>query len=591
MTFDSHLLLLFCALLGVVNAANPVVKLPYASYKGAVNNDLGYSLGYASFALKKTNVDRIISYRGIHYASPPTGDLRWQPPVPIQNTEQQNSVIDAASSGPTCPLAIPSWFLSGPVILEIAAGGGTVGFPALQESEDCLLLDVLIPSNPQSDNLPVIVQIHGGGYTLGFSELYAGDNFVSESKGSVIYVEIQYRLGPLGFLSSQELRQNGTANAGILDQRLALEWVQKYISYFGGDPSKVTIWGGSAGGGSVVAQLMLNGGEEKPPFWAAIAGNASHTNAYMNLKLNSLVLLEYPWIQPYHDDEALETQYNAFLKVANCSSLPCLRALSSSDITNVVGSVMSAGYNLGEYGFGDFWFGPSIDGRAIKGLPTDEIAAGRFSRVPLLTDHEEFEGVLFTNMSIHSEDQVEPDLQDVWPAANASFFERLFNLYPLSDFSGNYFQKSFFLDIFALMPTLTLDAPFYQRQAILGDAFIGCPTRLLANTFQKNGLPIWKMTYNYGIAIHSSTQPYLLRASNDVLNPQLARTIKDYFLSFALARDPNAISTVAKPMWVQYDTNSTVLGIDSDAKPTLVADVDDSEKCEFLLSQGHVLRN
>lgn len=107
---------------------------------------------------------------------------------------------------------------------------------------------------------------------MGYSSLYMGDYFVSASNGSVIYVQIQYRLGALGFLSSQELKENGTANAGLLDQRLALQWVQKYISFFGGDPTKVTIWGGSAGGSSVVAQLMLGGGEANPPFRAAIAG-------------------------------------------------------------------------------------------------------------------------------------------------------------------------------------------------------------------------------------------------------------------------------------------------------------------------------
>lgn len=99
---------------------------------------------------------------------------------------------------------------------------------------------------------------------------------MSESNGAVISVSIQYRLGPYGFLASKEIKQDGTANAGLLDQRLALDWVQRHISTFGGDPTKVTIWGGSAGGGSVGLQMMLYGGVANPPFRGGISGMRSH---------------------------------------------------------------------------------------------------------------------------------------------------------------------------------------------------------------------------------------------------------------------------------------------------------------------------
>lgn len=137
--------------------------------------------------------------------------------------------------------------------------------------EDCLLLDVLVPQQPASSRLPVIVQIHGGGYAGGNSESYPGYALVNQSQGNLIYVSIQYRLGAFGFLSGAEIRENGVANAGLLDQRLALRWVQKYIHLFGGDPAKVTIMGGSAGGGSVLNQMILYGGEASPPFRAVIS--------------------------------------------------------------------------------------------------------------------------------------------------------------------------------------------------------------------------------------------------------------------------------------------------------------------------------
>lgn len=88
--------------------------------------------------------------------------------------------------------------------------------------------------------------------------------------GSVISVEVQYRLGFFGFLAGSEVSEQGDLNVGLLDQRAALDWVQRNIKAFGGDPNRVTIWGGSAGGGSVTYQLIAGGAFDQPPFSAAI---------------------------------------------------------------------------------------------------------------------------------------------------------------------------------------------------------------------------------------------------------------------------------------------------------------------------------
>jgi hypothetical protein len=110
------------------------------------------------------------------------------------------------------------------------------------------------------------------GFTQGGSEYYPGWPLVAQSNGHMILVNIQYRLSAYGFLNAAEIREDGAANAGLLDQRAALNWVQRHISKFGGDPSRVTINGGSAGGGSVTAQMILYGGDANPPFRAVIAG-------------------------------------------------------------------------------------------------------------------------------------------------------------------------------------------------------------------------------------------------------------------------------------------------------------------------------
>jgi carboxylesterase type B len=117
-----------------------------------------------------------------------------------------------------------------------------------------------------------MLQIHGGGYAQGNSEFYPGYALVNASAGNMIYVTIQYRLSAYGFLGGAEVRRHGVANAGLLDQRAALMWVQRHIASFGGDPDQVTIIGGSAGGSSVMLHLIMNGGVANPPFRAAIAG-------------------------------------------------------------------------------------------------------------------------------------------------------------------------------------------------------------------------------------------------------------------------------------------------------------------------------
>ena len=255
-----------------------------------------------------------------------------------------------------------------------------MGPPTVQGySEDCLALDVLVPSSPASDSLAVLVQIHGGGYTLGNAETYPGDALVHASAGKLIYVSMQYRLALFGFLGGSEIAGNGVQNAGLLDQRAALDWVQRNIRAFGGDPSQVTIWGGSAGGGSVSYQLLANGAADDPPFSAAIA--------------------EYPWWQPLLDDEIQEKQYSTALRVAGCADLSCLRALPAETLQQVNQGTANASYPGPGFGYGLWGYGPVVDGVFLRDLPDAEFKRGNFHKVPLIVDHDAFEGVIFSNMT------------------------------------------------------------------------------------------------------------------------------------------------------------------------------------------------
>lgn len=210
------------------STSGPIVDLGYAQYRGNTSLRANFS----------TDV-----YYGIRFAQAPIGELRWQPPQNIEahNDYNRDEVIDAQTPSPSCVQGMPAW--------QIASMNETGPVP-VPGQEDCLLLDVYVPEQPKSASLPVLVNIHGGGYTEGNAAGNAWQALVDASGGEFIFVSTQYRLGAYGFLSSAEVRENGQANAGLLDQRSALQWVQRNIRAFGGDPAQVTIIGGSAGGGS-----------------------------------------------------------------------------------------------------------------------------------------------------------------------------------------------------------------------------------------------------------------------------------------------------------------------------------------------------
>jgi len=179
--------------------------------------------------------DGLSMFKGIPFAAPPTGDLRWkapQPVVPWLGTRKTTSF-----------------------------GAGCMQDPGLAKqmgadvplSEDCLFIDVWTPADTPADGLPVIAWIYGGGYNSGMTSvpLYDGANF---ARSGVVFVSISYRVGPFGFLATPELSAesgHGSGNYGMLDQIAGLKWVQENIAQFGGDPAKVTIMGHSAGGFAV----------------------------------------------------------------------------------------------------------------------------------------------------------------------------------------------------------------------------------------------------------------------------------------------------------------------------------------------------
>jgi len=184
-----------------------------------------------SGSLRGVAKNGVVSWKGIPYAAPPVGKLRWRVPQP---PVVWSGVRDANQFGPAC-----------------------MQTDDVQKSEDCLFLNVWRPFSPSQSPLPVMVWIHGGAMVHGSSTMYPGDALAAQG---VIVVSMNYRMGRLGFFAhpalAAESPEDVRGNYGYMDQLAVMKWVQRNIAAFGGDPKQVTIFGESAGGGSVLAHLV-----------------------------------------------------------------------------------------------------------------------------------------------------------------------------------------------------------------------------------------------------------------------------------------------------------------------------------------------
>ena len=209
----------------------------------------------------------LYAFRGVPYAAPPVGRLRWLPPEPPEPWSGVRPVLRLASIAPQNPIGLA--LLDAPV-------------PEPQD-EDCLYLNVWTPILDDARR-PVMVWIHGGGFTTGSGSSLMYNGRTLSSRGDTVIVTINYRLNVLGFLNLNEVTRGkipATGNEGLLDQAFALEWVRNNIANFGGDPDNVTIFGESAGGFSVGSQLALP--KAKGLFHKAILQSGAAHSAYTNI--------------------------------------------------------------------------------------------------------------------------------------------------------------------------------------------------------------------------------------------------------------------------------------------------------------------
>ncbi|MBT2572779.1 carboxylesterase/lipase family protein [Bacillus sp. ISL-51] len=311
-------------------------------------------------ALKGTAEHGVHSWKGVPYAQPPVGKLRFKAPEPPSSWE---GVKNADSFGPICPQ--PSDLLS-------MSFSGDVP----PQSEDCLYLNVFAPGSPGT-NRPVMVWIHGGAFYLGAGSEPMYDGSVLAGQGDVIVVTLNYRLGPFGFLHMGSVDESYANNIGLLDQIAALQWVKDNISAFGGDPDNVTVFGESAGGMSIASLMAMP--DAKGLFHKAI--------------------LESGASQTMPADMAKDIT-TAFIHEAGTDQL---QALSVNDILETADKVRSTI----EQNIFQLLFQPAIDPATLPAEPAKAIADGAAADIPMIIGTNRDEAYLFftPDTEIHSEEK------------------------------------------------------------------------------------------------------------------------------------------------------------------------------------------
>jgi para-nitrobenzyl esterase len=315
-----------------------------------LSDPLKIETGYVSGTLIGDIDNPIRAYRGIPYAAPPVGDLRWKPPQPAAPWEEIRQCTEFCKSCPQAAMA---------------------GLPQSPQSEDCLYVNVMTPAKTVGESLPVMVWMHGGGYSFG-----SGNDLLSNlhrlPQHGVVVVTVTMRLNSFGLLAhpllTAESPNNSSGNYMFLDMIAALKWVKKNISVFGGNPDNVTIFGES-GGGSKVSTLMASP-LAKGLFHTAICESGTSVGAILNARelkeLEELGVKLFAKMGVEKEDDPLKA----------ARALPFEKILEARDamMENLQGDRRSIGLD-----------DSAVDGWFLPETPSEMFRSGEYNAVPLIT--------------------------------------------------------------------------------------------------------------------------------------------------------------------------------------------------------------
>ncbi|HJQ23949.1 MAG TPA: carboxylesterase/lipase family protein [Blastocatellia bacterium] len=454
-------------------------------------------------------------YKGIPFAAPPTGALRWKAPQPVK---PWSGVRACTEFGASCPQ---------PNLLE-----RTYGTKLGPTSEDCLYLNVWTAAKKPTDKLPVMVWIHGGGYTMGSGSTLAYDGAAFARQG-VVLVTINYRLGPFGWFAhpqlSKESGHDSSGNYGLLDQIAALEWVKRNIAAFGGDANRVTIFGESAGAGSVC--YLMASPLARGLFHRAIAESGSAFGANRHLR--------EAWYGQEPAEKLGERVARDLAGEQAADPIAALRAMSADDLLNR-SNVAATSFFAGDANR----FAPIVDGWVIPDDPGAIFEAGRQANVPLIVGTNADEGSIFV---LTAPVNTVPAYRVAVSRLYGAHADEVQALYPANEASevrralSHIITDAFFITgarYFAETASKVNNKTFvYHFTHVTND-----PRRRMLGAFHASEIPYVFMTQDVGGF-----------ATYDAKEHELARAMSAYWVQFAATGDPNG---AGRPVWPKYDAAS-----------------------------------
>ncbi|KAJ4314018.1 hypothetical protein N0V84_009125 [Fusarium piperis] len=522
-------------LLSLVHAVDRRVDLQYSKYRG---KELG---------------NGVTQWLGMRYASPPLKDLRFKPPKDPLSTRV---VQDASDFGLKC--------------IGTKTKADSID---RTDSEDCLFINVFAPSNASPmDKLPVFFFIQGGGFNSNSDPIVNGTGLIKAGDMDMVIVTLNYRVGVYGFLNDGD---QVTPNIGLLDQRKGLEWVQRHISKFGGDPNHVVLGGDSAGAASISLHLSAFGGKDQGLFHAVAAESVSF--ATMLTVKESLY------------------QYESLTKKLGCTGkgrLACLRLKTTKEIQKVNSNIPYPGGSQAPL----FMWTPVIDGGLIPDLTYKLFEDGKFIKVPTIVGDDTNGGTIFTPKTASTLAQGEDFLKAQFPYLTADHLDKIGDLYPNQN--------------------KTCPNPgCYWRQIsdVYGQMRYMCPGIYISSALIRYGMPkSWNYLYNvedpdqmkqglgvpHTVEVHAIFGPGLGGANPPASylegkkNARVIPVIQGYWSSFIRSYDPNKYRHEGSAKWEAWTDKRKQRIVFEEGGETRMERLsrDVQKKCAYLSSIGADIR-
>ncbi|KAM5539590.1 hypothetical protein V8D89_006699 [Ganoderma adspersum] len=510
--------------------------VPWAAYAAAPTVEVN---GTSVVGTSQTSADNVTVefFGGIPFAQPPVGALRFASPVEIDS------------------LGVPTF------------NATAFGAPCVQPdvdgvSEDCLTLNVYRPSESLLSNdtlVPVLLWIYGGSFVSGATTAYPANNIIARSvlRGTpIVYVSINYRLGPFGFPQGTEAGQLGAVNLGLRDQLAAISWVQKHINAFGGDPTKITLFGQSAGSVSI-GHLLLTAGLDS----YGVRGVIMESGTAATLPLFDASRRDLLW-------DAFAANVSACAGVLRGSTFPCLRNASTSDLLTSWAAAVSVFPDL-------FLFAPVLDGAdgLIPDLTSNLLAAGRVPTIPVIAGTVLDEGTGLVPQTLSSI----TDLLNYFLDAESPYPQTLTHKLEadlvalLGRYSGgdaDLLQSPFGTG----NDTFGAGEQYKLAAAVFGDLILQAPRRAWIEAAAAAGVRAYGYLFadqnaaaaDPSLGVHHGLDvPYVYGfwdiGTNNSESRLVSQAMMDYWISFAVSGTPNDGKGLSRTIWPQYESDNQVL--------------------------------